>query len=147
LKQRPVFVLEATATPVAVDPATITHSILVAEAEKTDTSGMDATEMVDQLQVLLNPTYWNAFAEYDDPDLIKGRRHLALVSEAVGADAFMAVLDKLEIADEASVFMRMATVSLDGGATSQEVATALVFREKEPRIIIAEQEPLMKRPG
>jgi hypothetical protein len=145
LKQRPVFLLEANAAPVAIDPATITHSILIAEADKTDSSGMDATEMVDQLQVLLNPTYWGAFAELEDPELIKGRRHLALVSEAVGPDAFMTVLDKLEIADESSVFLRMATVSLDGGTTSQEVATALVFREEEPRIVIAEQEPVMKR--
>jgi len=142
--EREVVVVEEGDRPVAIDPATISHSLLLAEAEKTDTGGKDPTEMVDELQALLNPGYWSAVAGLGDPGMIEGKRLLALVEQAISPETLMATIAKLEIPDDSSVFLRFCTVSLDGGKTPQDVATALVFKEEGPRIVIAEQEPVLR---
>jgi len=142
--ERPVIVVESGDDPVEIDPISITHVILIAEAEKTDASGSDPTDMVVQLEQLLNPEYWAAAHGRGDLPSMSALSHLALVSEPVGPDAFMATLGKLDVADDSSILVRHPTVSLDGGSTSQEVACVIVFRDSEPRILFSEeQEPVV----
>jgi len=139
-----VVVVESGDAPVEIDPTSITHVILIAEAEKTDTTGSDPTTMVAELEQLLNPEYWSAARSRGDLPNMSALSHLALVSEPVGPDAFMATLDNLGVTDDLSVLVRHPTVSLDRGSTSQEVACVLVFREREPRILISEErEPVV----
>lgn len=131
--------------PVLIDPANITHSIVIAEAKKTDLEGSDQSEMANELQALLNPAYWEVVQRYTQAGRVSAFSHLAIVSQPVGPDSLEPILARQKVPGETSIFVRSATASLDGGRTEQKVFALIVFREVEPRIIISTIEPLAEK--
>ncbi len=130
-------------TPIAIDISSITQNLVIAESQKTDIQGQSQSEIADEVQSLINPSFWKLVLGEVQRGLSAGS-HLVVLSKPVEPTLLDPVFSELNISDDASVFLRSAVMSLDGGRTEQRVFALFVFREDEPRLILSSQEPCEK---
>lgn len=121
----------------------MTHSIVIVEAGKADLQGTNHSQIVDEVQAVINPDFWPPVARQCAAGKISARNYLAIISTSPQPKVIEPVLKEMGVEEGTSVFLRNPTVSLDGGKTEQEVYALIVFRDSDPRIIISTREPLI----
>ncbi len=144
MSEREIITILSGEDPVSISPTAMTHSIVIAEAGKTDIQGRNHSKMVDEIQVEINPNFWSAVALQCAEGKITARNYVALTSTPMRLEVIEPVLKELGVEGDTSVFLRNLTVSLDGGKTEQAIYALIVFRDANPRIIISTKEPLIK---
>ena len=132
--------------PIHVNPSSMTHSIVILEAEKANLQDGDDQTLVDEIQALVNPTFWPFVAMQCREGNVSSRNYIALVSTSVGPELIEPVVAQMGASDDTSIFLRSQIMSLDGGKTSQTVYALIVFRDDKPRIIISVKEPAIELP-
>jgi hypothetical protein len=143
LPARKIITILSTDDPISIDPSTMTHSIVIVEAGKADLQGTNHSQIVDEVQAVINPDFWPPVARQCAAGKISARNYLAIISTSPQPKVIEPVLKEMGVEEGTSVFLRNPTVSLDGGKTEQEVYALIVFRDSDPRIIISTREPLI----
>jgi hypothetical protein len=142
MSERKVISVQSGDRATSIDPATMTHSVVIAEATKTDMKSGNPADIVDEVQAALNPTFWGTVQQQCKQGRIFARSHMAVISRPVTAEAIYPVLKELGVPENTSIFVRGATMSLDGGNSAQQIYALVAFADRDPRLIISVKEPV-----